>query len=477
MEQPASAVLEVLDDVAGVFSDGFNQFLGASPDTLNGWNCTAGEDRSAKEPPVGAGGGSAGYCERGDRGEVFVYHEEGTRRRCRPAASPLAPPAEISAAAAEDSTHTDILTQTLLANTFFAAQGRSLQEMLESKGQLRNRFKSVSEWRSAVLRSCNGHDVRVPTMDGRSLDAIWVPAGPATDHGAKKAASKACCVFHPNFAVCLDMVQYAVWYSKHGFGVLLVTMGGYAGSPGDTTELSTYFDAHAAVQYVQKVRAVTLHRIICHGISIGGALASAAACVHRGVHCTVDQTFVNATEVAEELLASFPDWKRHTPKWLIATFISAIFPQGDSDQRLQGVVTDGYNNLTKAAFVQGHYFAIYASQDHMMPKAFAERLVKTHYASVMQQVISTLQHQGDTPLELLRSWLIKFGWYTEEDSSRDGEALKDKLRTVCEQSSLEEIVSRRLACILGGHHGAFFADDVMCEATYLKYLASIGLVE
>ena len=109
--------------------------------------------------------------------------------------------------------------------------------------------------------------------------------------------TQAVIVFHPNFAVGLDMVRHGQWYRTRGFSVLLVTMGGYAGSEGDTTELTTYLDAHAAVQHVHVQHGVSLERILCHGCSIGGALATAAAYMHPGVHCTVDQTFVNAREV------------------------------------------------------------------------------------------------------------------------------------------------------------------------------------
>ena len=70
------------------------------------------------------------------------------------------------------------------------------------------------------------------------------PVGPTV-------ARKAAVCFHANFAVALDMAQHARWYASHGFGVLLVTMGGYPGSElaGPATELSTY-DAAAAMMRI-----------------------------------------------------------------------------------------------------------------------------------------------------------------------------------------------------------------------------------
>ena len=60
--------------------------------------------------------------------------------------------------------------------------------------------------------------------------------------------SKGCILFHANCAIALDMALWGAWYRQRGITVLMVTMGGYAGSEGETTELSTYFDAAAAVQ-------------------------------------------------------------------------------------------------------------------------------------------------------------------------------------------------------------------------------------
>jgi len=76
----------------------------------------------------------------------------------------------------------------------------------------------------------------------------------------------------------------------------MVTMGGYAGSEGETTELSSYFDASAAVQKMLD-KGIPANRLLVHGLSIGGGLASAAATMHPGVLCTVDQTFTSAAEV------------------------------------------------------------------------------------------------------------------------------------------------------------------------------------
>merc|ERR1711971_846277 len=117
-------------------------------------------------------------------------------------------------------------------------------------------------------------------------------------------------------------------------------MGGYAGSEGETTELSSYFDADAAVHCLLH-RGVPKERIIVHGLSIGGALAVNVAAQHAGVSCTLDQTFVNSTEVATSTTLMI---SKHVPEFAINSVVDSCFPKGKSDPRLPGVVSDAYNN-------------------------------------------------------------------------------------------------------------------------------------
>jgi len=482
-----SAIDKGKDAIIGSLS---NVFGGDESCISNEWAKTAAVDgtqtcneTSEKKAPSSIGVGAAGTyvsthnSSKNGSQATFAYHEL-NQNNSMPEAH------QNDSLQANSDGYGSKITQTLLANTFFMAKGKSAEELFHLKGK-GAWYTSPHDWQEKILEVLHGEFIRVCTLDGRSLDCIWVPPGGAST----KVIPRAAVVFHPNFAIALDMVQYGCWYRDRGFGVLLVTMGGYAGSEGDTTELSTYLDAHAAVQYVLCVRGVTLPQILCHGVSIGGALASAAACIHPGVHCTVDQTFINAREVAENLIESLPGWKRHTPKWMIATFITAVFPEGQADPRLAGLSTDGYDNEAKAAAVQGHYFVIWADNDHMMPANFATRLAKAHQTSVLEQCRSALSRKNDptdckdnanaTEEATLRMWLSKLGWLTEEDHALCGEELRGKLAAVSskyEYSLLDDLVVSRMACIRGGCHGSFFAEDPCCEALYLKYLQQIGLL-
>ena len=84
--------------------------------------------------------------------------------------------------------------------------------------------------------------------------------------------------------------MWAEYYYRRGFSALCVTMGGYPGSEGDTSEMSTYLDAAGAVRYCID-KGISESCIIAHGVSIGGALASAAGVMFPGLNVTMDQSF------------------------------------------------------------------------------------------------------------------------------------------------------------------------------------------
>ena len=81
---------------------------------------------------------------------------------------------------------------------------------------------------------------------------------------------------------------------------------------------------------------------------------------------------------------------------------------------------------------------------------------------------------------MLRLWLSKLGWLTEQDKSLSSEELRAKLAAVSskyESSLMEDVMARRMACIRGGYHGSFFGEDPCCEALYSKYLTQIELLQ
>jgi len=226
------------------------------------------------------------------------------------------------------------ISKTIRGKTFFVAKGMSFQDLFEFK-KMDDYFIDVDDWRNIIIEWLGAERTTVTTADGRQLDALWLETPPADRHAGA-------ILFHANCAIALDMALWGAWYRQRGISALMVTMGGYAGSEGETTEMSSYFDADASVRHLL-AKGIPTERMVVHGLSIGGGLASAAAVMHPGISCTVDQTFVSAREVAEVTSKMI---SKRVPTFAIEKVVNTCFPQGKADPRLP-ITTDAYDNLNK----------------------------------------------------------------------------------------------------------------------------------
>ena len=106
--------------------------------------------------------------------------------------------------------------------------------------------------------------INVP-IGGRTLDAVFLRGRDANPKGPTVVLS------HGNGMICHEMHDRAQWYQNRGFNVLMVTMGGYAGSHGvRTTERSCYQDIEAIKQHLDSQG---IKHAGYHGLSVGGSLA------------------------------------------------------------------------------------------------------------------------------------------------------------------------------------------------------------
>jgi len=352
------------------------------------------------------------------------------------------------------------IAKQIRSKTFFVAKGMSFQDLFEFK-KMDDYFIDVDDWRNIIVEWLGAEHVTIHTVDGRSLDALWLETAPAEQHAGAV-------LFHANCAIALDMALWGAWYRQRGISALMVTMGGYAGSEGETTELSSYFDADASINFLLK-KNISKEKIVAHGLSIGGALASAAAVMHPGISCTVDQTFVTAKEVASTTAKLI---SKRVPDFLVDKVVNTCFPKGKTDPRIS-LATDAYDNVAKARRIRGMYFVMWGEDDAMMPPAFAEELFEAHYAGAIEEAKA-----GATSLAIdrVKELLFKLGAEWANVNSETVKGQRSMLLELVHNVSIEQLAAKKTCRIAHGEHGCFFGDDPISTRVYETYLRGLGLV-
>lgn len=173
-------------------------------------------------------------------------------------------------------------------------------------------------------------------------------------------------LFHSNASTIYSemMTERTSFYTKMGMNVVLASMAGYPSS-GDketrTSEISVYQDANAIIEYLKSKGA---QNVGVHGVSIGGALAFAAAELHPDVVKLVvaDQTFSEARDVGVNLVKNKT---KYVPGAIVRDALAGGFPVGEVVPGVKlrdGSVykTDGLNNASKAAKLRESGCELYA---------------------------------------------------------------------------------------------------------------------
>ena len=144
------------ESLKGSLSNGIDAIMGNDTETTaQDWGGqgtqrkTVPAETGLKDSPAKMGVGIAGsYCKKGSE-EVFVYHEEGLEVGAQQGSS-------MDQLIEDYSGSNNKITQTLLANTFFMAKGRSFQEMFDLKGKA-SWYSSVEHWRTRIMEVLRMH--------------------------------------------------------------------------------------------------------------------------------------------------------------------------------------------------------------------------------------------------------------------------------------------------------------------------------
>ncbi|MGH6839329.1 MAG: alpha/beta hydrolase [Methylocella sp.] len=139
-------------------------------------------------------------------------------------------------------------------------------------------------------------DLRLPTDDGETLVAWYVPA---------KDGHPLILYFHGNGGALVDRVARFRAVTASGYGLLAISYRGYGGSTGSPTQKGLMADGETGYREA-RARGYDGSRIVLMGESLGTGVAIALAATHDAAALVLDSPFLSAVEVAVAHYPVFP---------------------------------------------------------------------------------------------------------------------------------------------------------------------------
>lgn len=188
--------------------------------------------------------------------------------------------------------------------------------------------------------------VNLPTEDGETLAAWWIPAPANANKGAVL-------LFHGNAGNIAHRLDYARMFFDLGYATLLVDYRGYGESSGTPSEAGTYRDAAASWAWLTQTRGVKPHDIVLFGESLGGGVATWLGAQH-----TQTPQMSPRALVLSSAFTSVPDLGAEVYPWLPVRWMSRIH----------------YDNRANLARVRVPVLIAHSPQDEIIPYAHGQRL-------------------------------------------------------------------------------------------------------
>jgi uncharacterized protein len=135
-------------------------------------------------------------------------------------------------------------------------------------------------------------DVAIPTADGETLRAWWIPAA--------RPEAPVLLFFHGNAGSREGRVHNLAGLHRAGLAVLIFDYRGYGGSSGTPSEAGLLRDGEAACDWLR--RAAGGRPIVFFGRSLGGAVAARVALSRAPAGLILESTFTSAAEMARRVL-------------------------------------------------------------------------------------------------------------------------------------------------------------------------------
>ena len=139
--------------------------------------------------------------------------------------------------------------------------------------------------------------VKIPTDDGLTLDAWFVPA---------RNARGVLLFFHGNAGNISHRLQSIRLFNRLGLSTLILDYRGYGQSDGEPSEEGTYRDAQAAWRYLTERRGISPKKIVLFGRSLGGAIAAHAATQHQAGALILESAFTSVPDMAADIYWFLP---------------------------------------------------------------------------------------------------------------------------------------------------------------------------
>lgn len=180
--------------------------------------------------------------------------------------------------------------------------------------------------------------VNLPTADGETLHAWWVPA--AEPRGTVL-------FFHGNAGNISHRLDYLAMFHRMRYSSLIVDYRGYGRSTGSPSEEGTYRDAEAAWEHLRGARGVQAKDLVLAGESLGAAVASWLAVKVQPRSVVLLSTFTSATDLGAQIYWFLP-----------VRLISRL----------------GYDNAANLKRIKAPVFIAHSPQDEVVPYSHGRKL-------------------------------------------------------------------------------------------------------
>lgn len=162
-------------------------------------------------------------------------------------------------------------------------------------------FQPMQPWvRTPADIGLQYEDVRIPTQDGLSLSAWYLPA--------RQEAKGTILFLHGNAENISTHIGAVHWLPERGFNVLLLDYRGYGASEGTPSVAGAQEDIDSAMRYLLARDDIDRNRIVVLAQSLGGALGLhyvAHSAYRQHVRGTIiDSAFIGYRDTAREKLRS-----------------------------------------------------------------------------------------------------------------------------------------------------------------------------